>query len=144
MRKAFWIVLLMVGFYGCVSMRKLPFNRYPYISEIRLVKSVKPSGNKLKILQYKKGIENKPVLYMVIKNAEGKNSVKIKLYRDRKLIKSYQIDFGEKGKYYKEVVLWNMLDTSGFGHYIVAVFLNGTFIISREFEVKNSEEKIPD
>jgi len=124
---------------GCVSVKTLPRDEMAYVKEFSLVKEVNNSGGKLTKVKFKNGIGKYPVAYLVLGNAEGENSVEFRLYFKGKLLKDYTLTFGEKGKYYKEVVLWRLLEVDTEGEYQLAIFQNGALLLIRKFIVGKEE-----
>lgn len=118
---------------GCVPIKTLPWDEMAHVKEICLLKEVNNKGGKLSKVKFKKGIGKYPVVYLVLENAEGENIVEFRLYFRGKLLKDYTLTFGEKGKYYKEVVLWRLLEVEEEGEYQLAIFQNGDLLLVRKF-----------
>ncbi|GEM_PF-3270735 len=142
MRKILGFLIFMGVFLtGCASIKTLPQDNMLYIKELSLIKGIKDSGNKFLKLPFKTGVEKNPVLYLVLGNAEGRNEVEIRVYFKGKLVRKYTLSFGEEGKYYKRVIMWRMLEVKEKGEYQVVVFHNGTFLISKKFNIGNKVKK---
>lgn len=131
------IVLLLSG---CASVKTLPRDEMAYVKEFSLVKEVSDRGGKLTKVKFKNGIGKYPVAYLVLGNAEGEDSVEFRLYFKGKLLKDYTLTFGEKGKYYKEVVLWRLLEAKREGEYQLAIFHNGALLLIRKFIIRKEKK----
>ncbi len=135
--KAFLLVLLFSAT-GCVSVKNLPMNPSPYVAQFMLVKDVKRKGKAVVPEKFKDKIGKRPVVFTVLKNAEGKNEVEFLLYRKGKLEERHRLRFGKEGEYYGEVTLWQGLLAEEEGKYILIITVNGSPIWVKEFEIKPS------
>ena len=136
MRKAVLLALFSLGFISCVSVKNLPQNPSPYISKIDLVKGVKQEGERIVPVPFKGKIGENPVIFLILKNAEGKNRVKFRLYTGKTLTEEYEISFGKPGEYYSRVILWQGLKARKKGTYILAIFLNESLLAIKKFRIE--------
>ncbi len=136
MRTKIFLLVLLFFATGCVSVKNLPINPNPYVAQFMLVKNVRMEGKEVKPEKFKDGIGKKPVIYMLLKNAEGKNRVEFLLYRKGKLTESHSLSFGREGEYYGQVTLWQGLVAEERGKYLLVILINGSPIFFKEFEIK--------
>lgn len=136
MKEVFVIILLVIVFISCLGVKTLPYLRGPYVEKIVFVEEIMVEGERIEKREMKKP-RVQPVILLKLRNIEGRSHVELKVYREKKLIRSYHFSFGEESKFYSEVIIWrklNCIDKAG--SYLVAVFLNDQLISFQNYTIR--------
>ncbi len=134
MRKLLPLMVLLLS--SCVSVKNLPQNPQPYISTLKFVRAIRQEKGQVLPVEFRRGVGEKPVIYLVLKNAEGKNRVEFRIYRGKTLLEKHSLEFGKPGEYYGKVTIWQGLNIEKKGGYILAVFINGKLLAVKTFRIE--------
>ncbi len=133
MKKTLLLAFVMAVSISCFGVKTLPVLQAPFVEELSFLKEVVVKEGKLEKREMKEPLLQ-PVLLLKLRNIEGKAHMELKVYRSKKLIKTYFFSFGEKNKYYSEVIIWKKLKCiDKEGEYLVAVFLNGQLLLFKSY-----------
>ncbi len=65
---------------------------------------------------------------MEIANTSGEGSLKILLYKNKKLAYKKKFNFGERGKVYEKITIWSRVEKKLTGKIRYAVFYNNSLL----------------